>query len=224
MDYGAKRIERKWNYTNVNHLILYNALLRSNFYFSVHYPKRNINSLYFDDLNYSSINENLDGISEKKKYRIRWYGPKNKLNNPIFEIKIKKIFESHKKLYDLKKLNNLFILKFENLEFIKEFVNNQYKFSKIIYPVLTTHYDREYFISNNGLIRATLDYNLQSTHLKENNDLNIGRNYLSNTILEMKYDANLDIYVRENLKNINSRLSKNSKFVNSALIPSSNYS
>ena len=72
MKYRVKRLERKWTYFNVNNLILYNALTRSNFFFSVQYPKRKINSLYFDDLNYSSINENLDGISEKKKYRIRW--------------------------------------------------------------------------------------------------------------------------------------------------------
>ena len=98
------------------------------------------------------------------------------------------------------------------------------RFNKIIYPVLTTHYDREYLISNNGLIRATLDYNIQSVFLKENNDLNINRNYYSNTILEIKYDVNLDKYVRENLKNISSRLSKNSKFVNSALTISSSYS
>ena len=224
MNYRTKRLERKWTYINVNNLILYNALLRSNFYFSVHYPKRQINSLYFDDLNYSSINENLDGISEKKKYRIRWYGSKNKLNNPIFEIKSKKNYESFKRLINLKKLNNLFIFKHENLNFVKEFLNNQYRFNKIIYPVLTTHYDREYLISNNGLIRATLDYNIQSVFLKENNDLNINRNYYSNTILEIKYDVNLDKYVRENLKNISSRLSKNSKFVNSALTISSSYS
>ena len=224
MKYRAKRIERKWTYNNVNNLILYNALLRSNFFFSVHYPKRKINSLYFDDLNYSSINENLDGVSEKKKYRIRWYGSKNKLNNPIFEIKSKKNYESFKRLINLKKLNNLFIFKHENLNFVKEFLNNQYRFNKIIYPVLTTHYDREYLISNNGLIRATLDYNIQSVFLKENNDLNINRNYYSNTILEIKYDVNLDKYVRENLKNISSRLSKNSKFVTSALTISSSYS
>ena len=157
--------------------MLHNALLRSNFFFSVHYSKRKINSLYFDDLNYSSINENLDGMSEKKKYRIRWYGSKNKFNNPIFEIKIRKNFESHKRLFNLKELHNLFVFKYENLDFTKKFLNNKYRFNKIIYPILSTHYDREYFISNNGLVRATLDYNLQSIFVKENNDLNINRNH-----------------------------------------------
>ena len=224
MNYRTKRLERKWTYTNVNNLILYNALTRSDFFFSVHYPKRQINSLYFDDLNYSSINENLDGISEKKKYRIRWYGSKNKLNNPVFEIKIKKNFENYKKLFNLKELNNLFIFKYKNLDFTKEFLNNKYRFNKTIYPVLTTHYDREYFISNNGLIRATLNYNLQSVFVKENNDLNINRNYYPNIVLEIKYDVDLDKYVRENIKSISARLSKNSKFVNSALISPSTYS
>ena len=118
----------------------------------------------------------------------------------------------------------MYIFKYKNLDFAKEFLNNKYRFNKIIYPVLTTHYDREYFISNNGLIRATLDYNLQSVFVKENNDLNINKNFYSSTIIEMKYDVNLDKYVRKSLKNISSRLSRNSKFVNSALIPSSSYS
>ena len=37
------RLERKWTYTIVDNLLLSNALLRSNFYFSFHYPKRKIN-------------------------------------------------------------------------------------------------------------------------------------------------------------------------------------
>ena len=224
MNFKTKRIERKWTYKNVDNLTLFNALLRSNFFFSVHFPKRKINSLYFDDLNYSSINENLDGISEKKKYRIRWYGSKNRFNKPIFEVKIKKNFENYKKLINLKELSNLSIFNYKNLDFTKEFLNNKYKFKYTIYPILTTHYDREYFISNNGLVRATLDYNLQSVLVKDNKDLNISRNYFSDTVLEIKYDINLDKYVRENLKNINSRLSRNSKFVNSALTVSSSYS
>jgi|TARA_B100001964_G_C13964271_1_gene479063 SPX domain protein involved in polyphosphate accumulation len=224
MNHRIRRLERKWTYNNVDNLMLHNALLRSKFFFSVHHPKRKINSLYFDDLNYSSINENLDGISQKKKYRIRWYGSKNKFNNPIFEIKIRKNFEVYKRLFNLKKLNNLFIFKYENLDFIKEFLNNQYRFNKTIYPILTTHYDREYFISNNGLVRATLDYNLQSVLVKENKDLKINKNYYSNTVLEIKYDVNLDQHVRDNLKSINTRLSRNSKFVNSAITTPSSLS
>jgi len=65
----VSRFERKWVYSNNDHLVLVNALIRSNFFFCKQYPNRKVNSIYFDDINYSSILENLDGVSEKKKIR-----------------------------------------------------------------------------------------------------------------------------------------------------------
>jgi len=91
-----KRYERKWVFNNVNVLFLINALFRSKFLFNFQYEKRKVNSIYFDDQNYSSIRENLDGVSEKTKYRIRWYGKKNIITKPSFEIKSKKGFETKK--------------------------------------------------------------------------------------------------------------------------------
>ena len=219
-----KRFERKWVYNDVDYLTLFIALLRSNFFFSIHYPKRKINSLYFDDLNYSSIRENLDGTNKKIKYRIRWYGLKEIINNPIFEIKSKKGFETQKKFFKIEKINKLSLFNQKNLDIITEIINNESKIQKKIYPVLTTHYDREYYISNNKLIRATLDYNLQSIFVKKNEDLNIIRQNYSNITLEIKYDINLDKYVRDNLKTISARLSRNSKYCNSALLSPTSYS
>ena len=63
-----KRYERKWVFNSTNVLFIINALLRSKFLFNFQYEKRKVNSMYFDDQNYSSIRENLDGVSEKKKY------------------------------------------------------------------------------------------------------------------------------------------------------------
>ena len=94
MKYRTKRLERKWVYINVNNLILYNALLRSNFHFSVHYPKRQINSLYFDDQNYSSINENLDGISEKKSIVLGGMVQKTNLIIQYLKLKSKKTLKT----------------------------------------------------------------------------------------------------------------------------------
>ena len=42
------------------------------------------------------------------------------------------------------------------------------------------------------------------------------RGYNEN-ILEMKYDVDLDFLVRDNVKDISVRFSKNSKFINSAM-------
>ena len=221
---NIKRYERKWLFKNINHLELINSLLRSNFLFNFQHKKRKVNSLYLDDKNFTSIRENLDGVSEKKKYRIRWYGKRNLILNANFEIKKKKEFETNKKTYDFKEINNYSILNERDIQDIFLKINKKFNIKKKIFPLLTTHYDREYFISNNNLIRATVDFNLQSRSFSNKVDSNILKNYFQDIILEIKYDTNLDLYVRKNLSSIENRLSRNSKFVNSAISEPFSYS
>ena len=38
------------------------------------YDDRLINSIYYDDENYCTAQDNLAGITNRRKYRIRWYG------------------------------------------------------------------------------------------------------------------------------------------------------
>ena len=210
------RFERKWIFKSNNYLALINCLIRSNLFFKTHYPKRRVNSIYFDTLDYASIRQNLDGVSNKKKIRIRWYGEKNKLVKPVLEIKSKKGSETKKESLKIYELNDLKFPDSKNLEIIKDIVNLKINSKKNIHPILTTHYDREYFVSNNEKIRATIDYNLKSVYLNNLTQLDIIKNFSLVCILEFKYSNKLDRYVRKSLQNITLRLSKNSKFVNSA--------
>ena len=211
-----KRFERKWLFRSNNYLAMINSLLRSKLFFRTQYPLRKVNSIYFDTQDYVSIRQNLDGVSNKKKIRIRWYGNKNIINKPIIEIKSKKGFETKKESISIKELNNLNLLNLDNLKTIQEILNFKLKQKKVIHPVLTTHYEREYFISLNGKIRATVDYNLKSIFLNNLSQIDIVKNFKNICILEFKYPTSLDKYVRKNLRDISLRLSKNSKFVNSA--------
>ena len=211
-----KRFERKWLFRSNNYLAMINSLLRSKLFFRTQYPLRKVNSIYFDTQDYVSIRQNLDGVSNKKKIRIRWYGNKNIINKPIIEIKSKKGFETKKESISIKELNNLNLLNLDNLKTIQEILNFKLKQKKVIYPVLTTHYEREYFISLNGKIRATIDYNLKSIFLNNLSQIDIVKNFKNICILEFKYPTSLDKYVRKNLRDVSLRLSKNSKFVNSA--------
>ena len=95
------RFERKWIFKGNDYLTLINSLIRSNFFFNIHYPSRKVNSIYFDTNNYSSIRQNLDGISEKKKIRVRWYGDKKNITDPILEIKSKKGSETKKEIFKI---------------------------------------------------------------------------------------------------------------------------
>ena len=38
------------------------------------YNNRQVNSIYFDDVDFSSVRDNLAGISQRNKLRLRWYG------------------------------------------------------------------------------------------------------------------------------------------------------
>jgi hypothetical protein len=210
---SLKRYERKWVFSNFdfNQICIY--LFRSHFFFKEQYQNRKVNSIYFDDLNYSSIKQNLDGVSDKKKYRIRWYGDYNILRKPIFEIKSKKGFEVQKKNCLLNELENYDLLKSDDLNRIKICINDKFKFKNELIPILSTHYLRHYFISSNNLVRATVDKNLKSLSFVKN--LGFMKEY-TDLILEMKYDLNLDSFVRKNIDSIPVRFSKISKFINAA--------
>ena len=67
MDNNINRFERKWVYDNNDHLSLINELIRSKLFFSFSYPKRRVNSIYFDDSINSSVIQNIEGNSKKKK-------------------------------------------------------------------------------------------------------------------------------------------------------------
>lgn len=210
------RNERKWFFGNVNYLFITNALIRSEFLFRKAFPPRQVNSIYFDDLDYKSLKQNLDGNFEKKKIRIRWYGSKDKIYNAQLEIKEKKGFQTFKETLKLSEIDGKTPTNFNDLNEIRKILDKKFLKLNTLCPVLTTHYEREYFISNNNLIRATVDKNLQSIFLNNYKMLNINKNF-EGTILEMKYNNNLDNFVREKLNKISARLSKSSKYVRTAI-------
>jgi SPX domain protein involved in polyphosphate accumulation len=212
-----KRFEKKWVFNTIDHNQLFILLNRSNFSFVNQFSDRQVNSIYFDDEHYTSVNQNIDGISEKKKYRLRWYGDFKNITKPTFEIKSKKGFEVSKKNFDLPKLPDFNLLNYNDIKKIELLINSNFNFKNKLFPILTTHYLRSYFISANKLVRSTVDRNLKSLSLYNNRNLNIIKEY-KDIILEFKYDLNLDDYVRSNLGNISARISKNSKFVNAATI------
>jgi hypothetical protein len=217
MNYKIKRFERKWIFNSGNYLALINAIIRSDLFFRYQYPKRNVNSIYFDTKNYLSIKQNFDGISEKKKVRIRWYGDSNIIFNPLVEIKSKKGFETKKETILIDEIDGFKFSDYNKLELISEKLNLILNSKKTIYPILTTNYIREYFISLNGKIRATIDYNLKSNFLNNLSQIDIVKNFKNICILELKYPVSFDRYVRQNIQNISLRLTKNSKFINSAI-------
>ena len=71
------------------------------------YNNRMVNSIYFDDVNFSSVRDNLAGIAQRNKLRLRWYGnQKNSL--PIFEVKTKNGRLGKKIAYSINSIKTIF--------------------------------------------------------------------------------------------------------------------
>lgn len=212
-----ERMERKWSFDqkqiDLTRLII--AIYKSPFNFSELYTPRLVNSLYFDDKNFSSINDNLDGINYKKKIRLRWYGNPNIIDTAALEIKEKKGFickKTVKKIILKKKVK----FDFDGVFYLKDLVSKITNYKENLIPVLSTHYKRNYYLSNNKKVRATLDYNIKSSQIIYKNSYIFKKNY-RDFVYELKYDRSDDKYVRENMFKITSRYSKNSKYINSAI-------
>lgn len=208
-----KRLEKKWVFKNVDKETLIQNLISYNLYFRPHFNERFVNSIYFDDQNLRFAEENLAGISNREKIRLRWYGPKSEiLNNPILERKIKKNFQGFKETFVVKNFDNFYINKKNVLEITKKI--NQILSGKNLYPITQVCYKRHYFISSDNKVRATLDVDLKYKKLKNFiQDFYVRSNDI---ILEFKYSRNLDNYLRNTIGGI-TRVSRNSKYINSLI-------
>ena len=94
--------------------------------------------------------------------------------------------------------------------------NNIINIKKNLFPILSTHYTRDYFLSSNNKIRATLDFNFRNSILYGYQNLDFLRNN-KNFIIEMKYNKDYDNFVKSNIEFISARLSKSSKYFVSAM-------
>lgn len=219
---NIERIERKWSLHQCTKAQFHIAISRSKFCFVKEYDSRKVNSIYFDDSNLNSLNENLDGNTFKAKYRIRWYGNLSKINSARFEIKMKKGILSRKKIFNIASKNMDF--NFENLKKLTNEINSILNYKKKLQPILSTHYFRDYFISANKKVRSTVDDKLQSIMILNAGTLKTLKNF-NKLVLELKYNVESDDYVRKNLEEMKDlRLSKNSKYLISAIDEKFSYS
>ncbi len=202
------RIEKKFVLGKYKENFVKNFLLLNGFI--KQFPRRKISSIYLDTINFDHVKDNINGVSERKKIRLRWYDnnktkiyfeEKNKRNFLVWK-NIKEIELSYDAENFIKKLKGYFFSK--SFNFTKNF---NYQF------VLKVSYNREYWVSADKNIRATVDTNINTSLLK-NSSTTVN---LSDTILEFKFHPDNEKYFRNflNKKNYKLRSQKYSKYVRS---------
>ena len=198
------RFERKYRIENQPVSLVRQRLTENPANFTLAYPDRRVNSIYFDNAHFDALNENFAGIGQRRKYRIRWYGEDLvNIRNPILETKIKvnKLgYKEYLKLEDFK-IQELSLIT-RDIDIIR---------SRNLEPNVIISYDRTYFLSQDKIVRATIDRAL-SYHSVAVSRLEPLPSIDPAIILEIKYDQSKESVAESYLQAIPFRLTKNSKY------------
>lgn len=181
--------------------------------------ERRVNSVYFDDLNKSSLLGNLYGESSRVKMRVRWYGDIFGKILPVLELKIKQGSAGTKRFFPLNEMNIGDYLSLDEIEGtirksdLSEEVLEQITMRK---PVLFITYKRKYYISFDKKFRLTTDTGIQYSDLEYST--NISRLHKDeHDVIEIKYSVSDEYYAKNVITEFPFRLDKNSKYVNGIL-------
>jgi hypothetical protein len=223
-----KRFEIKYEVHNQNFFRIYSNFLKK-FRIFKEYETREVFSLYYDDINLNSLFDNVTGVSDREKFRLRWYDKEENISNANFEIKKKKnklttkeVIKLNKKI-EKKDLEYLFLRKdvFDKY-FQNKLINEIFlkKINDLIKPKLFTNYKRDYFKFDNNL-RFTFDY---SINFKLYNDKFEIWKKDDKSIIEVKcVESKLNNYIKI-LKDIPLIAKRNSKYVKGmAMYDKTNY-
>ena len=161
----------------------------------IHY-KRFVNNIYFDNLDYASFLDNIEGVNERKKIRIRWYGDLfGKCRSPVLEIKYKKGFLGWKERHTLPdfKLNLKDKFDYEKIfsTLLKKKTHNLQKLKlPFLKPTLLNRYERIYYLSFDKKYRITLDSKMKFFSINPINNYFKVLTDDEQNIVELKYDQN----------------------------------
>ena len=125
------------------------------------YPDRQVNNVYFDTPHLLSFAENISGVSERRKIRLRWYGEDTTKIQGILEVKCKRNFHGWKKSQKLSNPLNLKETSWVDLSaLISSDLTEDMKlhWNSFLLPVLLNQYQREYYLSFDGKVRITIDF------------------------------------------------------------------
>lgn len=214
-----KRRELKFTTNEIYYSDIINWIKNNKVNFKKHFPKRLINSIYFDNYSYSSFKENIYGDSKKTKIRLRWYNIFFFSMDGFFEIKKRDNIYNYKKTT---KIPNLAIKPNSNFkEIIQTLKLNLEPIDTIEldarpFPTIISQYTREYYIDFDKEIRITIDRNIKTFDQRLSNKINLKNEITipNLMVVEFKFkDASINKLLNS-FNNFPLRLSKNSKYIN----------
>lgn len=196
-----------------------------------------VRSIYFDSFNLMHYTEKKLGMSHRQKVRMRGYNY-NSDSDVFLEIKRKYQDPSTKNRYKCSYQKALSIIEnkisSEDNESLKRFLYrlNTYK----LRPLVNVIYDREPYtekLPTKNNLRITLDKNLRSVAFPKItqlfDDINLAYTFRDLTILEIKFNISMPLWVRNMIESLGVRRTGVSKYIlcmeqNSNILVNSHFS
>lgn len=204
---SSERFERKIPLKKGQSIYLRNNLIKKGF--SNLYENRIITSIYFDTEDYLFARQNINGENLRVKPRVRYYN--SDYNNSVLEFKLKKNYNSYKKV-----INNSNMVNQSNLNFFEELSCKLLGLK--LFPSSIVTYRRQYYMFKD--IRLTLDDNIYVKKFINRNFLSENLTQLNLEVIEFKYKKNVDNFFRKNFSyffDCASRSNKCSKYIHSII-------
>jgi len=186
--------------------------------FSEIYKERFVNSLYLDSLDKRNYFDNVNGLQNRVKVRLRWYGDLfGEITSPTLELKIKKDRWGRKETYPLTpfSLNAGFSLEELRSVFKSSDISESLKTDLLSLEwTLQVRYKRKYYQSACHNYRITIDSDIAFCRppLDKSYLLSRPANPM-NTVMELKYACSKAESAARIVNYFPFRMTKNSKYV-----------
>lgn len=164
--------------------------------FSEAYAPRSINNIYMDTPDLAAYFENIDGLADRTKLRIRWYGALlGRIGKPVLEFKIKRGMVGTKESFPLKPFTMDRGFNVEDLRLVTTDPSLPERIRvelSHVEPALVNRYHRKYFISADGHYRITVDSKLEFYRVHRFDNQFLRRSTLPwSTVMELKYSGRI---------------------------------
>lgn len=124
------------------------------------YPPRQVNNVYFDNFEFRAYSQNLAGVSERSKVRYRWYGEDRHPGKGVLEVKRKRNLFGWKLRFPIDEPQWTDDSSWrEIIATIRAELplDGRLWLDQNPLPALLNSYHREYYVSSDGAVRATID-------------------------------------------------------------------
>jgi hypothetical protein len=176
-----------------------------------------VNNIYFDTFDQFAYAENLSGASARSKVRFRWYGEGEDPEKGTLEVKRRRSSVGWKLSYRTGPVPLVDVPWLRFRRTLREELSGDARIwlDANPQPILINRYRRRYFLSRDGRVRLTVDWDqrVYDQRLCATPNLTRRANLPDTLVVELKFDREDRKLANRYAQGIPIRLSRNSKYV-----------